>query len=142
MPDTRHLLLGLLLLGMIGSGSELLLLGHTEEFAQWAPLALLAVGIIAALLCVRPRPAAILALRGVMMCFLVAGAVGLVLHYRGNVEFEREMYPTMAGLELVWEALRGATPALAPGAMILLGLMGLLFCYRHPVIDERSLENE
>ena len=135
MADNRRLLLGLLLVGTIGTGLELLLLGHTEEFAQWAPIAALALGTVAALLCIRPRPAAIRALRFVMIGFVITGAIGLVLHYRGNVEFELEMYPTRNGLELVWETLRGATPALAPGAMILLGLMGLLFCHRHPVLD-------
>ena len=136
MRDNRHLLLGLLLIGMIGTNLELLLLGHTEEFAQWAPLALLALGTVAALLCVRPRPAAIRTLRVVMIGFLITGVAGLVLHYRGNAEFELERVPTLGGLELVWEAVRGATPALAPGAMILIGLMGLLFCYRHPGLTE------
>lgn len=74
-------------------------------------------------------------LRVVMIGFVVTGVAGLVLHYRGNAEFELERVPTRAELELVWEALRGATPALAPGSMILLGLMGMLFCYQHPVLD-------
>ena len=50
----------------------------------------------------------------------------------------------MRGLELVWEALKGATPALAPGAMAQLGLVGLAFAYRHPLLsgpaDPGSLE--
>jgi hypothetical protein len=47
------------------------------------------------------------------------------LHYQGNVEFERELAPDASGLPLVWEALKGATPALAPGTMMLLGAVGL-----------------
>jgi hypothetical protein len=50
--------------------------------------------------------------------------VGLVLHYLGNVEFEKERDATLRGLPLLWASLTGATPALAPGAMILLGLIG------------------
>ena len=36
--------------------------------------------------------------------------------------------------KLVWKALRGATPALAPGALAQLGLLGLLYTYRHPAL--------
>jgi hypothetical protein len=69
-----------------------------------------------------------------MVACVIAGCVGLVLHYKGNVEFELEMYPSMAGGELVWKALTGATPALAPGTMVQLGLVGLAFTYRHPAL--------
>jgi hypothetical protein len=34
----------------------------------------------------------------------------------------------------VIETLRGAIPALAPGAMAQLGLLGLLVSYRHPAV--------
>ena len=34
------------------------------------------------------------------------------------------MDPALHGLDLFWSALRGATPALAPGAMAQLGLIG------------------
>ena len=50
----------------------------------------------------------------VMLLFLSSGVLGLYLHYRGNVEFELEMYPSLRGFGLFWEALKGATPALAP----------------------------
>jgi hypothetical protein len=60
-----------------------------------------------------------------MVAFILSGAVGVGLHYQGNVEFERELAPDASGLPLVWEALKGATPALAPGTMMLLGAVGL-----------------
>ncbi|MFB3131882.1 MAG: hypothetical protein ACE10K_05095, partial [Rhodothermales bacterium] len=49
-------------------------------------------------------------------------------------EFELEMYPTLKGLELFWESIKGATPALAPGTMIQLGLLGWAYTYRHPAL--------
>jgi hypothetical protein len=60
-----------------------------------------------------------------MALFVANGLLGVGLHYRGNHEFELEMYPTMVGMELVRETLTGATPVLAPGSMALLGLVGL-----------------
>ena len=45
-----------------------------------------------------------------------------------------KMYPSRQGLELVWEALRGAYPSLAPGTMIMFGLLGLVACLRHPAL--------
>jgi hypothetical protein len=64
--------------------------------------------------------------------------LGVGLHYDGNEEFELEMYPTMAGVELVQNTLTGATPVLAPGSMTLLGLDGLAHTYRHPSLNANA----
>jgi hypothetical protein len=126
-------LLAVFILGVVGLLGELVLLEHTEDVWQWTPLILLAASL--PLLAWHGLTTATLALRvfrGLMLLFVVSGAIGLWLHYRGNVEFELEMHPGAGGLSLVWEALKGATPALAPGTMIQFGLLGLLYCYRHP----------
>ena len=60
---------------------------------------------------------------------------GFVLHFKGNLEFELERDSGLAGIALVWKVLRGATPALAPGALVQLGLLGLVFTHRHPALD-------
>ena len=78
------------------------------------------------------------ALRVLGVAFLATGVLGLILHFKGNVEFELELHPSMGGFELVWEGLRGAFPALAPGAMAQLGLLGLVACYRHPLLSGRE----
>jgi hypothetical protein len=65
---------------------------------------------------------------------VLAGLVGIFLHVRSNVEFELELRPSIEGRALVVETLRGAIPALAPGAMAQLGLLGLLVCFRHPAL--------
>lgn len=129
----RSWLLLILLFGILGAGCELLLLGHFESAPQWIPLVLLAAGAI--VLCwhaALPSVASVRALQGTMTLFLFAGVIGVGLHYDGNVEFEREMYPTMGGFELVRRSVTGATPVLAPGTMALLGLIGLAHTYRHP----------
>ena len=120
-------------LAAVGTGIELLLLGHTETVWQFIPLVLLALGLGAGLwLAVRPGRIVVRAFRGLTVLFLVAGGLGIGLHYKGNAEFELEMYPSRAGWELFRESMTGATPALAPGTMFLLGFVGLLHTFRHP----------
>jgi hypothetical protein len=136
--DWRGLLLAVLLFGMVGIAIELLLLEHTEEFWQWVPIVLLALGIVAAVsVAVRASRATVRAFQGVMLLFVLAGAVGLFLHYSGNAEFELEMRPSLGGFELFRRSLMGATPALSPGTMTLLGLIGLVYSYGHPGVRRR-----
>lgn len=129
----HRILLALVLLGAAGLLVELALLEHYDSVSQWIPLALLVVVLGAAVAVqVRPGPRTVRFFQAVMALCVVTGAVGLVLHYRGNVEFELERDGSLHGLRLFWEAIRGATPALAPGALSQLGLLGLAYTYRHP----------
>jgi hypothetical protein len=122
----RRLLLATLVVGMIGTASELLLIGHYESAAQYAPLVLLGIGlIVVALYVAAPGTAVLRIMRFVMLAFVIGGVVGVALHLHGNKEFELEMYPTRSGWDLVKKVMTGATPVLAPGAMTLLGLIGL-----------------
>lgn len=141
MPPTdasthiRTFLLAVLAVGVIGMGTELLLIDHAETLQQQIPLVLLAIGAVTlAWHAVAPRPATVRALQVAMTLFVVSGLVGVWLHFQGNVEFELEMYPSMQGIELVRKTLTGATPVLAPGSMALLGLIGLTHSYRHPCL--------
>lgn len=138
LATLRRGLMAILVLGLTGTGVELLLLGHIEGW-QRVPLVLIACALIVlAWHGVARRRASLLTLRGTMALFVVAGVAGLLLHYTGNVEFELEMYPSLSGWELFRDAVTGATPALAPGTMIQLGLLGLAFTYRHPVLRKPS----
>jgi hypothetical protein len=136
----RRLLLALVFIGAAGLEVELLLLEHFESALQWTPLVLLGVVLAAALLVWRrPSPATVRFFQSVMVLCVAAGVVGIILHYRGNVEFELEREP-LHGWRLFWEAIRGATPALAPGAMAQLGLLGLVYSYRHPALRREPPE--
>jgi hypothetical protein len=131
----RRLLLALVLAGILGYIVELLLVEHYESATQIAPLVVLGLGLLSGAAVARRATAASLrSFRAGMGLFVVAGLAGLVLHYRGNVEFELERDPSLGGLDLFGESLHGATPALAPGAMLQLGLLGLLVTYRHPAL--------
>jgi hypothetical protein len=133
----RSILLALVHLGIVGLLVELFLLEHTESATQWIPVVALLLGLaVAVAVAIRPTPRRLAVFRAMMAIFVVAGALGLVLHFRGNLEFELENDPSLRGMALVWEALRGATPTLAPGALFQLGLLGLAYTFRHPALGK------
>ena len=133
LGSVRRALLALLVFGLIGIGAELLLLGHVDGLWQIAPLALVGAALaVLAWHAIRGGGGSIRALQAIMLGLAASGGAGVLLHYRGNVEFEVERSPGLTGLALFREAMTGATPALAPGTMCLLGLIGLVYAHGHP----------
>jgi hypothetical protein len=132
----RAILLVALVSGLVGLGAELLLLEHFEDWRQKVPLGLLSVALLVLIWhAIDRRAAPVRALQLLMVVFIAAGAIGTTLHYQGNVEFELELRPSLSGIELFKKSMMGATPALAPGSMIQLALIGLAYCYRHPRLE-------
>src|SRR5215218_7949499 len=85
----RRALLALVLFGAAGLVLELLLLEHFESVLQFIPLVLLALVLVSGVVLARwPSVRALQIFRAVMVLCVVAGAVGVYLHYAGNVEFE------------------------------------------------------
>ena len=132
----RRLLLGLLLFGLTGTATELLLISHDEDIWQMIPIvaialaALVSIGLAATS---RATPPAVLMrlFQGMMVLLILTGGAGMVLHYRANMEFKLEMDPTLGGLALFWSVVRAKTPpALAPATLALLGLLGLTYAFR------------
>ena len=116
--------------------AELILLEHYDSRWQWIPLILLGATLGAGLTVWRqPTRRTITVLRGIMMVCVVAGLAGFVLHFKGNLEFELEREAGLTGMALLWKVMRGATPALAPGALAQLGLLGLVFTHHHPALE-------
>lgn len=131
----RQLLLALVVIGIVGLEVELALLRHAESFSQWIPHVTLFVGLLTtAAVYFRPGPRTLRVFQTMMIVFLVVGALGVYFHLHGNVEFAQERDPSLSGVRLLWKALRGASPALAPGALAQLGLLGLLYRYKHPAL--------
>jgi len=129
----RRLLLASLMAGVLGTACELILLRHVDSPAQWIPLISLAIALPLLLWhSIRPDLRSVRSIQILMGAFIVLGIVGVGLHYDGNVEFERELHPKDAGVMFLRHTLAGATPVLAPGSMVLLGLVGLAHAYRHP----------
>lgn len=129
LAAVRVALLAILVVGIAGTWAELLLLDHTESW-QLVPVVLLGAGMLAlSLHGVRPRTMTTRGVQAAMLLFVISGLAGVGLHFKGNVEFERELHPGAGVSTLAWNAMKGATPALAPGTMILLGLLGLLYAH-------------
>ena len=133
LAAVRRILAAILLLGMTGTFAELLLLKHDEDTWQLVPLVLLGAGVVVVgWRMITGSTTSALVLRALMLLFLGAGATGIYLHYAANVEFQRETDPTLGGRALLWSVLQAKVPpALAPGVMVQLALVGLAYTYRH-----------
>jgi hypothetical protein len=140
----RRILMGIFLMGLLGTGTELLLMDHTEEFWQYIPLVLMAISLVAVVWIGLGRRSykGIRVFQGLMVLLVLSGPAGLILHFQSNAAFEQEMYPSITGFDLFFEAITGTTPpTLAPGTMILLGLIGLAYTYKHPDLST-ALESQ
>jgi hypothetical protein len=139
----RQMLLALVLVGIAGLIVELLLLGHYDSLTQWIPLAMLGAGLASTIAVVmRESRGTVRTFQLVMGMFVLGGVLGLYFHLNGNVEWALERNPDLGGMQLVWKALRGAVPTLAPGALAQVGLIGLIWSYRHPVLTGRTVEGD
>jgi hypothetical protein len=138
----RQLVLALVVLGIIGLEIELALLRHAESFSQWIPHVVLLAGFVTTVaVYLRPARVTFRVFQTMMWIFVVVGLLGVFFHLKGNVEFAMERDPSLSGAKLIWKVLRGATPALAPGALSQLGLLGLLYTYRHPALGYERTES-
>ena len=130
----RRLLLFILLIGLTGTLTELFLLNHIEDFWQLIPVVLIGAAYLAlGWHAVRRSRGSIAAVQIVMLLFMASGALGMFLHYQANVAFQLEVEPELSGSNLLWKVLQAKTPpALSPGVMVQLGLIGFAYAYRHP----------
>jgi len=137
----RALVLAVFLLGLVGTGVELLFLGHTAGLSQLIPLVLFVMSLLVLAWHALDRKwASLKAFQMTMFLFVAGGILGTTLHYRANQTIELEADPKMAGMDLILRAMAGAAPGLAPGALVQLGLLGLVYTYRHPVSDHTQEE--
>jgi hypothetical protein len=134
----RRLLLAILIFGLVGTGVELLLLQHTKTLWELIPLVLIGLAlVILTWHAIAQHSASVRAVQAIMGLFLIAGVAGIALHYQSSMEFKLETNSALSGWPLFWAVMTAKTPpALAPGAMIQLGLLGLVYTYRHPFIRQ------
>jgi hypothetical protein len=130
----RRWILGVMVLGLLGTVTELVLLEHYEQPLQFVPLVLIVAAIVALAFEVgRHDAASRRALQIVMGLFVLAGFVGFVAHFLGSAEFQLDLNPQMSTWELIEKVLRAkAPPLLAPGMMLQLGLLGLAYVFSDP----------
>jgi hypothetical protein len=126
VESLRRWLFWVLVLGLAGTETELLLLEHYEDPWQFVPLVLI-VCAVAVLVrhAMRPDAGSLHAMQILMGLFVLTGFMGLALHFRGAAEFQHEIDPAMGTWDLVRKVMRTkAPPVLAPGVMLQLGLIG------------------
>ena len=127
----RLWILGVLVLGLIGTVTELILLEHYEQPLQFVPLVLIGLGVVVlAWHARRPGTASLRSLQIVMGLFVLAGFAGMAAHFNGSAEYQLELDPEMDKWELLEKILHAkAPPLLAPGMMLQMGLLGLAYAF-------------
>ena len=127
----RLWILGVLVLGLLGTVVELILLSHYEQPVQLVPVVLIVLALIVLAWHVMGHSAASLrVLMGLMILFVFAGFAGFVAHFHGSAEFQLDLEPSLSTWELLEKVMRAkAPPLLAPGMMMQLGLLGLAYVF-------------
>jgi uncharacterized membrane protein len=127
----RGWILGVLVLGLLGTVTELILLEHYEQPMQFVPLVLIAAAVaVLAWEVMRHDAASRRAVLIVMGLFVLAGFAGMAAHFNGSAEYQLELNPDMSNWELLEKILHAkAPPLLAPGMMIQMGLLGLAYAF-------------
>jgi hypothetical protein len=127
----RVWILAVLVLGLLGTVTELVLLEHYEQPLQLVPVGLIGLALAVLVWHWMSRDAMSLKAFAVLMgLFVLAGFAGFVAHFYGSAEFQLDLNPEMSRWELLEKVLRAkAPPLLAPGMMLQLGLLGLAYVY-------------
>ena len=117
------------------TAGELWLAEHFGSPTQLIPFVLAGLGfatVVAVL--VRPSPLTLYALRWTMALAVLGSLYGIYEHLEGNFAFELDIRPNAGATEVVWAALKGANPLLAPGTLAFAGILACLASYRHPAL--------
>ena len=121
----RKILAAALLFMMGGTAMELYLLDHYEDLQQLIPLVCIGVSmLLMAAVSIRRTGLLARSFVGALILTALSGVYGTFLHLRANYEFEQEMKPGATAREWLLDSFSGALPALAPGSMIALALIG------------------
>ena len=125
----RRMLRALLVLGIVGLGGELALIGHSGGLNQSLPLIALGLAAFALALDIFSRSRlGTGALRVAMVGLIAIGGLGVWFHHQRNFEeYRRDMGPEPSAWEVFVASMQSHwPPALAPGALALLGGIGLV----------------
>lgn len=118
LKSLRRGMLGLVALGTAGVWAELVVLEHYKDWNQLIPLVVAGFGLLAAIwIALAPGLAALRAWQFAMLLFVGTGITGVTMHF-----------------DVVSETVD--PPLLAPSLFVQLGLLGLLYTFRHPAAGE------
>ena len=134
----RRLRLFLLVLASLvfaGALFELVLSEHTETLVQWIPFILSGLGIAAILAAlISPQRLTLIALRLVMVLVVLGSLLGVYEHLVNNIGLELEIRPNVMVVSVFMEALKGASPLLAPGMLAVAAIIAIAATYYHPAL--------
>src|SRR5262245_19916729 len=130
----RRLILALLTFGLTATVVDLFGLSHYEETLQILPIAFIFLCLLVVIWhVISGSTASLQSLKILMPLMILVGLIGVVLHMRGSLAFQLEANPDLGRWELIKKILHAkAPPALAPGIMVQLGLLGSIYGYKHP----------
>ena len=127
-PVSKRLIMLIIIFMALGTGIELTLLKHYEDIWQLVPLLLLSAALVVFIFTLF-KPTSVI--RNIFIIILsaciISGFVGAGKHLNANMEFALELNPSAKGWPLIVKSFTGAFPALAPGSMIVFGLIGYLY---------------
>lgn len=135
----RTFLLVLAAFVSLGTIVELALTEHWDGPPQILPFVLCGlsfVAIMATLL--RPKRSTIWLMRWIVGITFAGSLFGIFEHIEHNFEFALEIQPNAALNELIWSAVSGANPLLAPGILAFTALLTLAASYYHPALVEAT----
>jgi hypothetical protein len=136
----QRFLLGLSGFLFAGTLVELAFRNHTRELVQLIPFVLCTLGLLAiGLVLARPQPRTLLALRVWMGVTVLGSLVGLYEHVANNIGFQLEVSPGSTTAQLIAAALRGASPLLAPGILVVAAVLALAATYAYPAVRGMAL---
>ena len=107
----------------LGTGAELILIDHYEDGWQLVPIILIGLSLLLFVV-LRWAPKLVLVFKVLMGLCVISGIIGAWLHLKANMEFGSELHASSTGWTLFVDSLSGALPTLAPGSMIVFGLIG------------------
>ena len=123
----------------LGTIVELWLEEHTGTAVQIIPFILCGLAFLAIVwVLLSPNRSSLLALRGTMLLVGLGSLFGVYEHIEHNLAFELEIRPNAAVSDVFLEALKGASPLLAPGILGLAALIALAATYYHPRLSHRE----
>lgn len=122
----RLFYLGLSAFMCLGTIAELFLLNHTDGAMQLIPFILSGLGFVTVLgVIFKPTKPVVWTMRFVMIITILGSLLGMFEHLEGNLEFASEIHGSLSGMALIWEALAGANPLLAPGMLAIGALIAM-----------------
>ncbi len=123
----------------VGTVIELILAEHYQDAVQWIPFGLSAMGLLLVVWAwLRPQAQSFKALRYGMIVIAAGSLFGVYEHLVHNFGFELEIRPNATASQVLFDALAGANPLLAPGTLFLAALLAYAATYKHPLLTSRS----